>query len=107
MSLQLEGVRAFSTDGGDALANALAYEFGFVQRLTCFIYVRCNVKDKLADCNIPSELAHKTLNDVLAGSWAVCLWRALLMPLESQTSRASLRPFCRHGQALAYPVQLI
>ena len=64
MSPQLEGVRAFGTDGEDALANALAHEFGFVQRLTCFIHVRRNVKDKLADCNIPSELAHKILDDI-------------------------------------------
>lgn len=39
------------------------HEFGFAQHLTCFIYYRRNVKDKLADCNFPSELAHKILDD--------------------------------------------
>ena len=82
LSRELEGIRAFGTDGEGALSDACKHEFGFAQRLTCFINVRRNLKDKLAKCNIPVNLSQKILDDVLERSLAVCfLWRALLMPL--------------------------
>ena len=64
LSRQLEGVRAFGTDGEEALADAFAHEFGFSQRLTCFIHLRRNLKEKLAECNCPVSLSQKILDDV-------------------------------------------
>lgn len=58
-SRQLLGVRAFGTDGEEALGDAFAHEFAFSQRLTCFIHVRRNLKDKLAEYNIPTCLSQK------------------------------------------------
>lgn len=64
LSYQLEGIRAFGTDGEKALSDAFSHEFGFSQRLTCFIHVRRNIKDKLTECNIPPYLSQKILDDV-------------------------------------------
>ena len=64
MSRKLEGIRAFGTDGEEALSDAFKHEFGFAQCLTCFIHVRRNLKDKLAECNIPVDLSQKILDDV-------------------------------------------
>ena len=61
---ELEGVRALGTDGEKALLDAFKHEFGFAQHLTCFIHVRRNVKDKLNECNISSQLAIEILDDV-------------------------------------------
>ena len=58
------GIRAFGTDGEEALSDAFKHEFGFAQRLTSFIHVRRNLKDKLAQCNIPVDLSQKILDDV-------------------------------------------
>ena len=44
---KLERVRAFGTDGEQALSDAFKHEFGFAQHLICFIHVQRNVKDML------------------------------------------------------------
>ena len=64
LSRELEGVRGFGTDGGEALSDAFKHEFGFAKRLTCFVHVRSNLKDKLAECNIFVDLLQKILDDV-------------------------------------------
>ena len=64
LSRQLEGIRAVGTDGEEALADAFAHELRFSQRLTCFIHVRRNIKDKLKDCNVPMDLSQKILDDI-------------------------------------------
>ena len=61
---QLEGVRAIGTDGEQALIDAFKHEFGFAQHMTCFIHVRRNVKDKLRECNIPTQLSTDILDDI-------------------------------------------
>ena len=61
---QLEFVRAIGTDGEKALIDAFKHEFGFAQHLTCFIHVRRNVKSKLHECDIPSQLSIEILDDV-------------------------------------------
>ena len=64
LSSQLEGIRAFGTDGEKALSDAFTHEFGFSQRLTCFIHVRKNIKDKLSECSIPTLLSQQILDDI-------------------------------------------
>lgn len=61
---QLEFVRAVGTDGEKALIDAFKHEFGFAQHLTCFIHVRRNIKNKLHECDIPSQLSIEILDDV-------------------------------------------
>ena len=60
---ELEGVRAVGTDGEQALIDAFKHEFGFSQHLTCFLHVRRNMKEKLRECNIPSQVTIDILND--------------------------------------------
>ena len=57
---QLEGVRAFGTDGETALIKAFSHEFGFFQH----IHVRRNIKDKLNECHVPSPAAQQILDDI-------------------------------------------
>lgn len=57
LSRELEGVRAFGTGGEEALSDAFKV-------LTCFVHVRRNLKDKLAEYNIPVNLLQKILGDV-------------------------------------------
>ena len=64
LSSQLEGVRAFGTDGEKALRDVFSHEFGFAQCLTCFIHVRRNIKAKLTEFNVPSQLSVKILDDI-------------------------------------------
>ena len=63
----LQGVRAFGTDGEQALAEAFAHEFRFSQHLTCFIHVRRNIKDKCNEFHIPADVSHRILDDIF---WA-------------------------------------
>lgn len=64
LSPQLQGVRAFGTDGEQALIDAFSHEFRFSQHLTCFIHVRRNIKEELNKCSIPSEVAKMMLDDI-------------------------------------------
>ena len=61
---QLEFVCAIGTDGEKALIDAFKHEFGFAQHLTCFIHDRRNIKNKLHECDIPSQLSIEILDDV-------------------------------------------
>ena len=45
------------TDGEQALIDTFKDEFGFAQHMTCFNHVRRNVKDKLHQCNILSQVS--------------------------------------------------
>jgi hypothetical protein len=60
----LQGVRAYGTDGEQALAEAFGHEFAFSQRLTCFIHVRRNVKDKCNEFRIPSDVTQRIFDDI-------------------------------------------
>ena len=64
LSSQLEGIRAFGTNGEKALSDAFTHEFGFSQHLTCFIHVRKNLEDKLSECSVPSSLSQQILDDI-------------------------------------------
>ena len=43
--------------------DAFKHEFGFAQHMTCFNNVRRNVKDKLHQCSIPSQVCLEILDD--------------------------------------------
>ena len=64
MSPELQGVRAFGTDGEQALAQALGHAFPFSERLLCFIHARRNIKERCREFFIPTDLEQKIMNDV-------------------------------------------
>ena len=61
---KLQRVRVIGTDGEMALGDALLHEFRFSQHLLCFVHFRRNIKDKLNECNIPSDISKSILDDV-------------------------------------------
>ena len=64
ISRKLEGIMAFGTDGEESLSDAFGHEFRFSQKLTCFIHVRRNLKDKLNQFNIPVDVSKMILDDI-------------------------------------------
>ena len=52
---ELRGVRAFGTDGEEALADAFSHEFKGVVQLTCGIHKRRNIEAKLKDLRASTE----------------------------------------------------
>ena len=64
LSHQLQDVQAFGTDGEQALIDAFSHEFTFSRRLTCFIHVKRNIKDKGVECNLPGEFIQHIQDDI-------------------------------------------
>ena len=53
---ELEKLRAFGTDGEEALVDAFSHEFGFVIHLSCMIHLRRNVKEQLCERKFPDQI---------------------------------------------------
>jgi hypothetical protein len=60
---QLTNIRAIGTDGEVALIDAFKHEFSVAHHLTCFIHVQRNVKEKLHEFQIPSDVGTEIVND--------------------------------------------
>ena len=60
----LEHLRAFGTDGEDALAAAFQQVFSSASHLACSIHMRRNIKDKLQELGFPSGLVTSYLQDI-------------------------------------------
>ena len=60
----LQGVRAFGTDGEKALADAFKHEFRYATHLTCFIHFRRNIKMRLHEQKFPDSAAREILDDI-------------------------------------------
>ena len=58
LRVELQGLRAFGTDGEKALAlvNAFSHEFRYTICLTCFIHFRQNIKRKLQELQYPDSV---------------------------------------------------
>ena len=107
LSRELEGVRGFGTDGGEALSDAFKHEFGFTKRLTCFVHVRSNLKDKtnLLSATYLLIRYRRFWMTFLERGLALCLWRALLTPLMTVTSRTNLTLLHRPAAVAACQAQ--
>lgn len=57
-------MRAIGKDGEKALLDAFKHEFNYAQHLTCSLHVRRNVKDKLHQCNLSSQLSSDIIGDI-------------------------------------------
>lgn len=75
---ELEGISVFGTDGEQPLIDAFSQELGFAQRLTLFIHVRRNIKERLNNSNVPSDVGRIVLDDIFGrrlgtvfGEWLV------------------------------------
>ena len=61
---ELQGLRAFGTDGEKSLVDAFAHEFRYAIHLTCFIHFRQNIKRKLHELQYPESTSKEILDDV-------------------------------------------
>ena len=57
-------VKAFGTDGEEALADAFGHEFYFASRLTCVIHKRRNIEAKLKDIGFSVEAQASIIDDI-------------------------------------------
>ena len=61
---ELEGVRAFGTDGEESLVKAFSDSFSFGLHLTCFIHMRRNIKRHLSDRGLDASSQNQILDDI-------------------------------------------
>ena len=61
---EFEKLRAFGTDGEEALVDAFSHEFGFAIHLSCMIHLRRNVKEQLCQRNFPEQHRRATLDEI-------------------------------------------
>ena len=61
---ELQGLRAFGTDGEKALVDAFSHEFRYAMHLTCFNHFRQNVKRKLQELQYPESSIKEILGDI-------------------------------------------
>ena len=60
----LQGVRAFGTDGQQALSQAFKHGFPYSYHLLCFIHMRRNVKEKCKEYFLSSDSTNLILNGI-------------------------------------------
>ena len=61
----LEGIRAFGTDGEKALADGFAHVFRYAIHLTCFNHFRRNLKQKLQEDGFSTTAISEIVDDVM------------------------------------------
>ena len=61
---ELQGLRAFGTDGEKALVDAFSHEFRYAIHLTCFIHFRQNIKRKLQELQYPESAIKEVVSDI-------------------------------------------
>ena len=100
---QLEGIREFGTDGEQPLIDAFSHELGFSQHLTCFIHVRRNIKEKLSNCNIPSDVAKLVLDDIFGHRLGTVLEEGLVDSSDNDDFQAKLESLLHKWRNLSIP----
>lgn len=61
---ELQGLRAFGTDGEKSLVDAFSHEFSYTMHLTCFNHCRQNIKRKLQEMIYPEAAIKEILDDI-------------------------------------------
>ena len=88
------GIRAFGTDGEEALIKAFGHEFGFSQHFrTCFIHVRRNFVKflrKLNECHISANVAKVVLDDIFGQHLGATFNEGLVDSSDSDDFRCKL-----------------
>ena len=62
---ELQGVRAFGTDGEKALADGFKHEFRYATHLTCFIHFRRNIKQQLQERGFSPDAIVEIIDDLM------------------------------------------
>ena len=101
--LQLEGIHAFGTDGEQPLIDAFRHELGFSQHLTCFIHVRRNIKEKLSNCNVPSDVAKLVLDNIFGHRLGTVLEEGLVDSSDNDDFQVKLESLLHKWRNLSIP----
>ena len=80
-SKKLRDVRAFGTDGDEALTDAFAHNFPSSKHLRCHIHLKRNVAEKLKGRGFPSSTADEFLADIF-GKRSGCTYEEGLVDSE-------------------------
>ena len=99
----LQGVRVVGTDGERALGDAFMHEFRFSQHLLCFIHVRRNIKDKLSECNIPSEISRKIVDDIFGHRVGTVFQEGLVDSFDNDDYQCKLDALIKEWQTTQMP----
>ncbi len=104
---ELQGVRAFGTDGEEELVKALSHEFSFGLHLSCFIHMKRNIKHELSERGLSASSIMKDIfgrqvdsvrEDGLVDSSSGEEFREKLEACESSWEAAEKEcPGCRQG----------
>ncbi len=62
---ELSSLKAFGTDGEQALENALAATFPSAQHVRCFLHFRGNIERKLQDLGLPRAVSNEIVKDIM------------------------------------------
>ena len=63
-SKKLRNLRAFGTDGQEALIDAFGHSFPSAMQLRCFIHFKRNISEKLKEYGIPAKVAEEFVDDI-------------------------------------------
>ena len=91
---KLEGICALGTDGEQALVDAFKHEFSFAQHLLCFNHMRTNVKDKLHQCCIYSQIGLEVLDDIFGKKAGTVFIEGLVDAMNTTDFDATLECLC-------------
>ena len=61
---KLRSVKAFGTDGQEALIDAFSHSFPDAVQLRCFIHMKKNIAEKLRDYGLPPHVAQEFISDI-------------------------------------------
>ena len=61
---KLRNLRAFGTDGQEALIDAFSHSFPSAVQLRCFIHFKRNISEKLKEYGIPTAVAEEFVSDI-------------------------------------------
>ena len=99
---ELRDVKAFGTDGGEALADAFNHEFRSAVQLNCGIHKRRNVEAKLKDLGVPTETQSNVLDNIFGKRRGDTYFEGLVDAIDATTFDSKLQAL-RHWWLKAAP----
>ena len=102
---QLQGIRAFGTDSKQPLINAFKHKFTFSHHITCFIHVCWNIKEKLNDCSVPTNVGQVVLDDIFGQHVGTVFEEDLVDSFDIMIFRVNSNLYWRNGAIWRHLVQ--
>ena len=65
---QIKRIKAFGTDGDQALIEAFSRNFSEAKQLRCFIHLKQNISGKLKDTGMPPSVCQEFISDIFGNA---------------------------------------